>query len=951
MSLSKVEQSVCRLSKSLPSGQGKVTLGSGCLVILKSAGADQSVESVYFITTTQVITKNDLLSESGHGNPITVEFLKRKGLLPIELNFNYKDAAENIPDPIPGRVLQDTESGTQQVSFIVIPVKKFDSRGWFMRNLWKPLEDTKRTIPCSHQSDENLQTAISNGQILCHVVCDDRKNCGFFIAEPSRLSFGKDTSEFVLSSASDSDCADHVYSIKDLPKEEKPKGAPLLNADGKFVGMLAVSCLEERKLYPVFLPNLDKDRPICPLNKDQRNSASANYALTSDKFTVKFDKPSGCSNEAPARQSNCQGNGNKDITSNNQTSNQPESENTAGEQTTTASAELQRSGNPALNLLQSDEFPESSLNDPKQQVVLPTLERDSGDGKSQQDLEEAVDDHQVSSETHDSSSTNPERDQLQDPNSLRVADQNSSHDQSSASSAAQSSESSQCEDEEGPSDVSEEDLVDAFDNQQENSESHDLSNNAEQGQPQNPNLPSNTGSSVSAPDSRREQSSESDQDEEFSSINVPAHDQQSQNPDLQRRPNLFPRQHSCRDELTGSTSLQDETDHRIPVKVSDATPKIFDETGFIERRAERNGQDQRPEADRVIQRTQSDLSNPAGVSQSDQVDFTPMARHYSSKKLEHVNPGSYVKEKIVSRASVMDALALHLDRSVSPGKRAVPLTQRWEHLADEYEVSDETKRKCYTGNLSPSEAMFNYLCTTNGSLKIGTLKEYLRQIGRKDVVTELKDGNLPDNATVADLCDKFPETLCNVCLKLDDKHNPTNWKNLGLKLGINGATLRSLEDPSDDSPTEVILQKIESLRPSLPIVEMKEVLMNLNLSTIAEELDNLPVGSTIQTLLDERDVLEKVSTLLDLFENSWFSFGRKFNIPRKELESLKPECPQSPTKLLMEYIVGKDPDLNMRSFLKSLANIKRFDVIKKLKEFFYAKDIDAILPVEGPPPQ
>ncbi len=79
-------------------------------------------------------------------------------------------------------------------------------------------------------------------------------------------------------------------------------------------------------------------------------------------------------------------------------------------------------------------------------MVLPTLERDSGDGKSQQDLEEAVDDHQVSSETHDSSSTNPERDQLQDPNSLRVADQNSSHDQSSASSAAQSSESSQCED-------------------------------------------------------------------------------------------------------------------------------------------------------------------------------------------------------------------------------------------------------------------------------------------------------------------------------------------------------------------------------------------------------------------------------------------------------------------------------------------------------------------------
>lgn len=263
MSRCKVEQSVCRLRKSLPPGQGEVTLGSGCLVILKSEGG----ESVYFITTTQVLTKNDLLSESGHGTPIIVEFLGRKGLLSIELNFNYKDAAESIPDPIPGRVLQHTESEKQQVSFIVIPVKKFDSRGWLMRNLWKPLENIKRAIPCSHHSDENLQTAISNGQVFCHVVCDDRKNSGFFIAEPSRLSFGKDTSEFVLSSASDSDSADHVKSIKDLPKDEKPKGAPLLNADGTFVGMLAVSSSEERKLYPVFLPNLDKDRPICTLSK------------------------------------------------------------------------------------------------------------------------------------------------------------------------------------------------------------------------------------------------------------------------------------------------------------------------------------------------------------------------------------------------------------------------------------------------------------------------------------------------------------------------------------------------------------------------------------------------------------------------------------------------------------------------------------------------------------
>lgn len=111
---------------------------------------------------------------------------------------------------------------------------------------------------------------------------------------------------------------------------------------------------------------------------------------------------------------------------------------------------------------------------------------------------------------------------------------------------------------------------------------------------------------------------------------------------------------------------------------------------------------------------------------------------------------SLVKEKIVSKASIMDVLALHLDRSVCPGKRGAILTQRWEHLADELKVSDDIKRQCetYTGNLSPSEAMFEYQCT-NDTLAIGTLKTFLRELGRNDVVTELeKNNNLTGKSSV-----------------------------------------------------------------------------------------------------------------------------------------------------------------------------------------------------------
>ncbi len=92
----------------------------------------------------------------------------------------------------------------------------------------------------------------------------------------------------------------------------------------------------------------------------------------------------------------------------------------------------------------------------------------------------------------------------------------------------------------------------------------------------------------------------------------------------------------------------------------------------------------------------------------------------------------------------MDVLTLHLDRSVIPGLRGVAVTQRWEHLADEFKVPDEIKRKCENfkeSQMSPSEAMFEYLCTTRDSLTIETLKSYLKKLGRNDVVLELERNN------------------------------------------------------------------------------------------------------------------------------------------------------------------------------------------------------------------
>ena len=87
--------------------------------------------------------------------------------------------------------------------------------------------------------------------------------------------------------------------------------------------------------------------------------------------------------------------------------------------------------------------------------------------------------------------------------------------------------------------------------------------------------------------------------------------------------------------------------------------------------------------------------------------------------------------------------------------------------------------------------------------------------------------------------------------------------------------------------------------------------------------------------------MEEVAALLD-YKLGWYRIGKKYGMIKQQLDSLKPECPVSPTKLLMEYIVGDNPNLDMKRFLEALANIKRFDVISELKEFFHGKiSIDA----------
>lgn len=267
MATNGVQLSMCRIRKVLSGSQGKATIGSGCIITWpferESLNPSGIPRGSALITTTQVVTKNDLISPS---TSIVVEWLDRGTLLQFNLGFKY---ATDIPDVIPGRVLGGTGDALKDVAFIVIPVERFDTRSKVKRVIsfvMRAASFQKRCLTCSHPTDENLQVSISRRRVLCHVVRDGRED-GPFHTEPYHLEFGKDVREFALTSPLDHDGGDDVKQLKDFYKEEKPRGGLLLTSDGQFVGMLAIGPADERKLFRLFLPTLDSSSAPRTLRK------------------------------------------------------------------------------------------------------------------------------------------------------------------------------------------------------------------------------------------------------------------------------------------------------------------------------------------------------------------------------------------------------------------------------------------------------------------------------------------------------------------------------------------------------------------------------------------------------------------------------------------------------------------------------------------------------------
>ncbi|XP_073243824.1 uncharacterized protein [Porites lutea] len=311
-----------------------------------------------------------------------------------------------------------------------------------------------------------------------------------------------------------------------------------------------------------------------------------------------------------------------------------------------------------------------------------------------------------------------------------------------------------------------------------------------------------------------------------------------------------------------------------------------------------------------------------------------------SSGLKGVKEVDLVADIIYGDPSVLDEVCLKLDYPV--GK--LPC-KYWPHLAHNLGAKELTRMRFQQkSGYTPSVRMFAYLSATSPDLSVDKLKSNLRSIERDDLVSMLEEGSVKGSERLTALSQREPKTFHEICLRLDCG-GVYNWQDIGEAIGISVDTLEKCERPGEY--TDVALQIIHSRRPRLSVGEIKETIKKMDRGDVLEHLNVLPDNSTIQALLNNYEVLQEVTRLLDKETpetKNWKDFAQKFGLTKAECDYLCPVEYHSSTTKLMEYLSCAKPKLTIHSFIDALRKIDRMDVVEEsLKKFFNHIDIDVIV--------
>lgn len=84
------------------------------------------------------------------------------------------------------------------------------------------------------------------------------------------------------------------------------------------------------------------------------------------------------------------------------------------------------------------------------------------------------------------------------------------------------------------------------------------------------------------------------------------------------------------------------------------------------------------------------------------------------------------------------------------------------------------------------------------------------------------------------------------------------------------------------------------------------------------------------------DLIEKITTKLDeksRVNSCWMDLGRQFQLSGQKIKEIELCGESNPTEALMEYLYAKQRDLTVKVFYEKVEEMKRGDVLKKLKPF------------------
>ena len=104
---------------------------------------------------------------------------------------------------------------------------------------------------------------------------------------------------------------------------------------------------------------------------------------------------------------------------------------------------------------------------------------------------------------------------------------------------------------------------------------------------------------------------------------------------------------------------------------------------------------------------------------------------------------------------------------------------------------------------------------------------------------------------------------------------------------------------------------------------------------------------TIEDLSDDLDLMRGVTSMLSGSDNSrvknYKDLADECDIPSELYKSLQPPYADSPTKEVLDDIVGRRPTYSVEELFINLRDMKRLDATKAIGRYFVGKKIQAYL--------